>query len=357
MPSTLQPAPIPSFRSARRRRKTNSSPPSRGSRCWCRSGSGSRTRWTGGCRTRRPPSRPSTAARRRCCWRCATSREYHAASGHLPGARRRRARHPVPAGDDQRRAHDVVRHGQRGRPGRLLEARPGVDHRLRRPAQRHDHAARAHADAGDARPGAEPHRRPRARPGAARRGRGERQPARRQRAVPAGRGEAGRGGGAERPDDAGRRQHPGDADGPGAGPGLRGGDGELRPAGRPPGALVDRARRSESGVRSTIARKPLSLDGPAGRSAAAGRHRAPEPEYAASSARTGASTSVLRDLGHRLPQPRLRPGPAPPGADHGQRPGQQREQHPGQQAADQQHRRQRHAARPAAAPARAAAAP
>ena len=32
---------------------------------------------------------------------------------------------------------------------------------------------------------------------------------------------------------AGRRQHPGDAHGPGAGPGLRGGDGELRPAAAP----------------------------------------------------------------------------------------------------------------------------
>ena len=100
--------------------------------------------------------------------------------------------------------------GTRGRPRRLLRARPGVDHRVAGPAQRHDRPADPHADA---RRRSTP-RRPASSAASvawcsASKTRSSDNPTRRQRAVPDGRRQAGRRGRAERPHQPGRRTTPG----------------------------------------------------------------------------------------------------------------------------------------------------
>ena len=122
-----------------------------------------------------------------------------------------------------------------------------ADHPLRRRRVRHDRAAGAGDVRGAHRPGGEPRRRPRPRPGRAARRRVHGEPDRRQRPLRAGRAADRRRGGRERPPRPGRGQHPRHADHAGDVAGRRAGHRRLRGSGRRQ-RLVERERPRTSPV-------------------------------------------------------------------------------------------------------------
>ena len=144
MPTTLQPAPIPSFRSARRRRRTKLVAAVAGLALLVPIGFGiadAVDRWTP------DPPAAQTVDRSPAALLLAMRdiADFHAASGtyqvlvdvehdspYLP---------PMISGERS----TPVRHGQRERPRRLLGSWSRRHHHVRRPAQRHDHTARTHA--------------------------------------------------------------------------------------------------------------------------------------------------------------------------------------------------------------------